>query len=783
MKKLLFIISTIGFLWNAAAQTNHGHLYTDVNQWSNGTLEGGNMGCYIFNAANNWADARINNNTVWRTAASTRWQNSCAPNTGGLMGTLSVVEAQRDAAGNANGFYLYADPRGNGAGGNVPQISQNINVRPSTTYNFRVRVTTMTRQGQQAPIIGLMVNGTPISTIWNSGSATTHNIGIANCPGGGVAYNGVWQWISGTWTSPATGTGSTLATAAVFCNNPVVGGYDFAMDSFEFTGLGLIDAGADTAFCFADSGTINLGGNPSAAFMANCNNYNVTWSPATGLNNTNILNPVLTKNALSPGTYSYVITVTDDNNRIFRDTVNVTVQVCCELNIKVTRKGCDSFQFEEVYASSMTKKCSYWTLDGDLWDYNGGFVSLNPGSHTICSYMLAYVRSGNQTRNCCMSRCTTITIPVLSHQNIDTSYCELDTALAFDGNFYSPCAYYILSGNPMGNPNFPPYDSRTNGKKIHFLQEGNYHFECYDSNGCLVKIIDINIHRRPKTTTNCYRRVVYCGPAPDPNSILPLLLNCPDCMPPLPGIQYTISNAEFLGGTRYRRTINNIRDCKQCVFEFDLIDSACNWVAEFQITTNTINPNLVNFNLLSPLSNLCGNIVMTVEDLSTGTVTTFTNAAPNGNFSRLFPHLGNYKVCISVSRCICGTTCTKTRCYLISINPQPPLVQYQELPEPGQESAPGKEIPESKPSGATGPQLGISPNPTSSVFHIFLKGVSENENLETIVISDGAGRKVYQNANVSLGTEFNLSSYPAGIYSIKVRFRGSEYSAQLMLID
>lgn len=77
------------------------------------------------------------------------------------------------------------------------------------------------------------------------------------------------------------------------------------------------DAGEDKTICAGD--TTQIGGNPTGSGGKSPYTYN--WSPTTGLSNATVSNP----NAYPTETTSYIVTVTDANEKSATDTVDVTV--------------------------------------------------------------------------------------------------------------------------------------------------------------------------------------------------------------------------------------------------------------------------------------------------------------------------------------------------------------------------------------------------------------------------------------------------------------------------
>jgi PKD repeat protein len=154
---------------------------------------------------------------------------------------------------------------------------------------------------------------------WVPTSATNYN--IVNIPFNPVILGnpGAIQWrVVGNPT--VIGTGANLTVSPTVTTNYVASisggcsGIVFS-DTVQVTvGAAQVNAGADVSICLGNSTQLNTNNNPTLTY---------SWSPATGLNNPNIHNPVATPTV----TTSYVVTGTSTTNPncFSRDTVVVTV--------------------------------------------------------------------------------------------------------------------------------------------------------------------------------------------------------------------------------------------------------------------------------------------------------------------------------------------------------------------------------------------------------------------------------------------------------------------------
>lgn len=154
---------------------------------------------------------------------------------------------------------------------------------------------------------------------WVPTSATNYN--IVNIPFGPIILGnlGNIQWrVVGNPTVIGTGANLTVSptvtTSYVASISGGCSGIVFS-DTVQVTvGAAQVNAGADVSICLGSSTQLNATNNPTLTY---------SWSPATGLSNPNIYNPVASPTV----TTSYVVTGTStiNTNCFTRDTVVVTV--------------------------------------------------------------------------------------------------------------------------------------------------------------------------------------------------------------------------------------------------------------------------------------------------------------------------------------------------------------------------------------------------------------------------------------------------------------------------
>lgn len=202
-------------------------------------------------------------------------------------------------------------------------------------------------------------------------SATFQN--NSTVPPGSVNYS--WSFGNGTGSSSqnpgsisyAAGnyTASLLVTSAFGCSNA-------SSQPLHFT-LKPMQALPDTAFCYGRSVQLHAGGGTS-----------YTWSPATGLSNTAINNPVASPTAST--IYTVTITQTDAAGRIcnfnLTDTVIIHPKVTAAFNY--TKNNCgNTLTFQDSSYQNVTSW--QWNFGDSLTDniQNPVHSYMDPGNYTI----------------------------------------------------------------------------------------------------------------------------------------------------------------------------------------------------------------------------------------------------------------------------------------------------------------------------------------------------------------------------------------------------------------
>ena len=252
---------------------------TGTNLIANGNFNAGNSGFtsqYTYTNPNS-AEGQYfvgNNPQTWNAALS-----SCTDHTSGTGNMLMV----------------------NGATSPDVEIwKQTITVTPNTNYNFSAWVQSLISSNPAQ--IQVSINGNPIGNVSTAALATC-----------------LWSPLSVNWNSG----NATSASITITNKNTQVTGNDFALDDISFASVikktdsvkitvsnPLVKTNNDTTFCKGGQVQLNTTG---------ANSY--SWSPATGLNNPNIPNPI----ASPLTTTQYIVTGITSAGCTAKDTVMINI--------------------------------------------------------------------------------------------------------------------------------------------------------------------------------------------------------------------------------------------------------------------------------------------------------------------------------------------------------------------------------------------------------------------------------------------------------------------------
>ncbi len=203
--------------------------------------------------------------------------------------------------------------------------------------------------------------------------------------------------------------------------------------------LPTVDAGADTSACINEQ--ITLGGSPTGPTGST-----YSWSPAAGLNNITVANPLAT----IAGTATYTVTVTDGNTCVASDSVTINALAIPDVDAGPDTSICAG---QSVQLNGSGNGTLVWSPIFGLSDPNIPNPTANPEATTI--YTLT-VTGGNLCTN---TDQTTVTVNVLPNANAgpDLSVCLGDSVQI---QATGPGTYAWTPAATLSNPNIPnPYAS------------------------------------------------------------------------------------------------------------------------------------------------------------------------------------------------------------------------------------------------------------------------------------------------------------------------------------
>lgn len=303
---------------------------------------------------------------------------------GGTANFSATNTASTTVSGLTQGSYVFA-------------LTVTDNAGATNTANVRVTVNAASNTNKPP-----VANAGPDQTI--TASSTTLNGSSSSDPDGSIAsYN--WSKLSGP--SSYTISNSTLANPTV--SNLVAGTYQFVLVVNDNLGLTSRDtvqiivtsaqpappppaqgpvakAGSDISITLPTN-NVTLNGSSSYAPAGSITNWN--WSKLTGPSGESINSPqyyTTTVTSLSQGTYSFVLTVTDNTGSTGKDTVIVTVSGSTGGNqLPVAKAGADQ---NITGSSTVLDGSGSYDPDGTIKSYYWTKIT-GPASYAISNSTLA----------------------------------------------------------------------------------------------------------------------------------------------------------------------------------------------------------------------------------------------------------------------------------------------------------------------------------------------------------------------------------------------------------
>ncbi len=263
--------------------------------------------------------------------------------------------------------------------------------------------------------------------------------------------------------------------------------------------LPIVSAGADLQLCIND--TIAIGGAPTGPL-----NATYVWSPAITLLNATVSNPL----ALPSTTTDYIVTVTDTNTCVNKDTMKVFVNPLPVVNAGADRPIC--------FGDSTVLGGSPFALNSTfLWTPSSGLNSTSvPQAIASPATNTTYILTVTENTTTCVNR-DTVTVTViplpLALTGPDVPICIGDSIqignIAVLGNTYSWSPALGLSSTSSSNPFAHPTATTT-----YTLTETNTLTGCFNIDSVVVTVNPLPLATVIASPTICLLQTVNIGAAP-----------------------------------------------------------------------------------------------------------------------------------------------------------------------------------------------------------------------------------------------------------------------------
>jgi gliding motility-associated-like protein len=252
---------------------------TGTNIITNGNFSAGNTG---FTSAYNYATPNV-----------TEGQYFVGPNPQAWNGSLS--NCPDHTTGNGNMMLVNGSPTPN-----VNVWRQTVTVTPNTNYAFSTWIQALWPPNPAQ--LQFSINGRSIGN--------TITASLPTC---------TWTQFFTTWNSG----NSTTANISIVNVNTQIQGNDFALDDISFAPVFIkrdsVKISVDSPYVRTNNDTTICEGRNVQLNTVGAQTY--SWTPATGLSNSNIANPTATPTSAA----QYIVTGTNANGCIAKDTINIAV--------------------------------------------------------------------------------------------------------------------------------------------------------------------------------------------------------------------------------------------------------------------------------------------------------------------------------------------------------------------------------------------------------------------------------------------------------------------------
>ncbi|MBS1538285.1 MAG: PKD domain-containing protein [Bacteroidetes bacterium] len=353
----------------------------------------------------------------------------------------------------------------------------------------------------------------PYTYLW-SPATNLDNVGIAN------------PTLTVLFTTP------TMYTLSVFDAKGCVGQKTVTVSPFPRT---TVNAGIDKSVCFGSG--VGIGGTPTAS--TGTAPYTYSWTPTTGLDNPTSSNPIASPTVNT----TYILTVTDANNCVERDTVVITMFPRATVNAGVDKSVCIGSSATIGGTPTATGGTPPYTY---LWSPATGLNS-TASSNPIASPSVTtdYRLTVTDFSGCLTYDTVRVTVNPLPTPTITstrpTTFCFGDSTILDAGDYKS----YLWSNNQT---------SRT----ITVEQAGNYTVKVVNTNDCEATSppVTVTVQPRPAPIITSQKPTTFCE---GDNTILDAGSGYKSYLWSNGATTQTISVTQ---AGNYSVTVSNANDCK-----------------------------------------------------------------------------------------------------------------------------------------------------------------------------------------------------------------------------
>ncbi len=285
---------------------------TGANLITNGDFSQGNTG---FTSAYNFAGSNTTEGQYFVGANPLTWNNS-------------LSNCKDHSTGNGNMMLINGSP--------APDVNiwkQTLNVTPNTNYAFSTWIQALYTPNPAQ--LQFSINGKDAEALITASLPTC-----------------TWTQFYTTWNSG----NNTTAVISIVNKNTAIQGNDFALDDISFAPVFIkrdsVKIIVEKPFVKSNKDTIVCAGSPVQLNTSGAQNY--VWSPAAGLSNTAIPNP-LASPIIST---EYIVTGTTVNGCVAKDTVNVNIHTKPAMTVSNDTIICNNSLAQLVVTGGATYKWS-----------------------------------------------------------------------------------------------------------------------------------------------------------------------------------------------------------------------------------------------------------------------------------------------------------------------------------------------------------------------------------------------------------------------------------------